>query len=278
MKLSVIILAMTTTKELFTMTTNCINSLVESEKNINFEIIVIESNKEYFLSDFKYPDFVKVIVQEENFNFHKFLNIGINASNGEFVALCNNDLIFYKNWFSEILKVKEDNPSIMSFSPSGKIDDYCFNKTFELGYKVRTHIMGWCIVANREVFPKIGFLDEMFDFYYADNDYAMTLKYNNVKHALVCNSHVNHLEKKPSTNFEKQLEQKAFLKQYKIPNYLWNDEYEWVLESERNLSGFLKFHNKWGKPLLYYRKNKISDMLIKFKLGFLNRFVLGFKI
>ena len=138
--------------------------------------------------------------------------------------------------------------------------------------------MGWCIVANREVFPKIGFLDEMFDFYYADNDYAMTLKYNNVKHALVCNSHVNHLEKKPSTNFEKQLEQKAFLKQYKIPNYLWNDEYKWVLESERNLSGFLKFHNKWGKPLLYYRKNKISDMLIKFKLGFLNRFVLGFKI
>lgn len=278
MKLSVIILAMTTTKELFTMTTNCINSLVESEKNINFEIIVIESNKEYFLSDFKYPDFVKVIVPEENFNFHKFLNIGINASNGEFVALCNNDLIFYKNWFSEILKVKEDNPSIMSFSPSGKIDDYSFGKTFELGYKVRTHIMGWCIVANREVFPKIGFLDEMFDFYYADNDYAMTLKYNNVRHALVCNSHVNHLEKKSSTNFEKQLEQKAFLKKYKIPNYLWNDEYEWVLESERNLSGFLKFHNKWGKPLLYYRKNKISDMLIRFELGFLNRFVLGFKI
>ncbi|MGL2994904.1 glycosyltransferase family 2 protein [Flavobacterium sp. TSSA_36] len=275
MNLSVIILAMTTTKELFSMTSNCINSLLDSEQNIDMEILVIESNKEYFRSDFKYPDFVNVIIPDEDFNFHKFLNIGIKASKGDFVALCNNDLIFYKNWFSEILKVQVENPSIKSFSPSGKIDDFAFSRPFEIGYKVRTHIMGWCIVAKREVFSRIGYLDETFDFYFADNDYAMTLKMYDIRHAMVFNSYVKHLEKKSSNSYLNSVsEQNDFLKKYHLPQYLLESEYKWVVENERNLSGFLKFHGKWGSPIIYYRKNKIADLLIKYKLGILNRIVL----
>lgn len=277
MKLSAIILAMTTTKELFDMTSNCINSLVNSENEIELEIVIVESNKNYLNSGFKYPDNIKVIVPECDFNFHKFLNIGIKVSKGEYIALCNNDLIFCKDWFSEILKIKMMNPSIKSFSPSENIGDYSFTKGFELGYKIRKHLMGWCIVANREVFPKIGFLDETFDFYYADNDYAMTLKIKNVKHALVFNSHVIHLEKKSSFNNGNYIDNKEiFLEKYKIPSYLLNGQYEWILDNERNLSGFLKFYTKWGPPNLVYRKNKIADILIKYELGYFVKFL--FKI
>jgi GT2 family glycosyltransferase len=273
MKLSAVILAMTTTEELFAMTSVCINSLIASENTIELEVILIESNKNYLNSSFKYPEFVKVIIPESDFNFHKFLNIGIKASTGDYVALCNNDLIFYNNWFSEILKVKVENPSIKSFSPSEKIDAHSVSKTFELGYKVRTHVMGWCIVANRELFTRIGFLDETFDFYYADNDYAMTLKCNNIKHALVFNSYVKHLEKKSSFTIGKHLEQKKdFIAKYKIPNYLLKGDYEWVLEDEKSLSGFLKFHKKWGNPNFLYKKNKIADFLLDYKLGTLVRF------
>lgn len=273
MKLSTIILAMTTTEELFKMTSNCISSLMVSESDIDMEIIIVESNKNYFNSNFKYPEFVTVIVPESDFNFHKFLNIGIKASTGEYVALCNNDLIFYNNWFAEILKVKKDNPSIKSFSPSGKIDDCSITNKFEIGYKVQTHIKGWCIVANREVFPSIGFLDETFDFYYADNDYAMSLKCNNIRHALVFNSYVMHLEKKPPSGIEKDLEHKDFIAKYKIPDYLLKGDYEWILEDEKSLSGFLKFYNKWGSPSLVYRKNKIADILLKYKLGYFIKFL-----
>jgi GT2 family glycosyltransferase len=277
MKLSVIILAMTTTEEFFEMTSNCINSLVASERNIEIEIIVIETNKNYFNLGFIYPDSVKVIVPEAEFNFHKFLNIGIKASTGDYIALCNNDLVFHENWFREILKIKEQYPKIKSFSPNGKINDSSFINKFEIGYKVQTHVKGWCIVANREVFPKIGFLDEIFDFYYADNDYAMSLKCNNIKHALVFNSHVTHLEKKSSSNNGNNLKnKKSFIEKYKIPNYLLNGQYGWVLENEKNLSGFLKFYNKWGTPNLVYRKNKIADILIKYELGCLVKFL--FKI
>lgn len=279
MKLSVVILAMTNTKELFDMTLNCINSLRASDIDVEKEIIVVESNKNYLDSGFSYPEFVTVIIPDSDFNFHKFLNVGIKASNGDYIALCNNDLIFHENWFSAILEIADKNKNILSFSPTGTVPLLNEKEEFSVGYKVRTHINGWCIIVRKELFDKIGALDEKFDFYFADNDYAMTLKRHNIKHAIIYNSYVTHLEKKSTKKPEKLLDDnKAFLRQYKIPDYLWKDEYKWVLENEKNLSGFLKFHDKWGSPVLCYRKNKITDILIKFKLGLLNWFVLGFKI
>ncbi|SHG59093.1 glycosyltransferase family 2 protein [Flavobacterium johnsoniae] len=268
--LSVIILALTNSEELYKMTLNCINSLKESETNIIFEIIIIESNRDYLVSNFKYPDFAKVIIPDVNFNFHQYLNIGIKASTGDYIALCNNDLIFHKKWFSEILKVVELDNTILSFSPVGTIDVNHEN-IYQTGYKVRTHIMGWCIVTNKKLFNKIGYLDETFDFYYADNDYAMTLKSKNIKHAVVFNSKVEHLEKRSS---KKKVDSQSFLYKYKIPQYLYKKEYEWVLNDEKSLDGFLKYHNKWGTPDFLYKKNKLADILIRYNLGYFIRFFL----
>ena len=276
MKLSAIILALTTTKELYNMTNDCINSLIESEKDLDIEIIVVESNKSYLNSEYIYPDFVKVIIPDTDFNFHKFLNIGIKSSKGEYIALCNNDLIFYKDWFYKIMQVKKQNPTIKSFSPSNKINDCTITKSFELGYKVRTHVMGWCLVADRTLFSKIGFLDETFDFSFADNDYAMTLKKYNIKHALVCDSKVEHLDKKVSIKIKGDyVENLKFNKNIdiKLPDYLFSKDFEWVFSDEKGLRDFLKYHKKWGSPNILYKKNRIADILIKLKLGVLNRIV-----
>lgn len=281
MQLSVVILSYTTTEGLFEMTSNCITSLMTSEKDIEIEVILVESNKNYSSSGFVYPEFVKVIIPESDFNFHKFLNIGIKASKGNLIALCNNDLIFYKNWFSEILKIRKDNPSIESFSPSGKIDDFNFTKNFELGYKVRTHVLGWCLVATKEVLKRIGYLDETFSFGYADNDYAMTLKKYNIKHALVNTSKVEHLEReKAKKNREglsqgyKNLQENVNLNLDKLPAYVLQKGNEYLLEDKKVLDDYIKYHNKWGNPNLLYKKNKIADLCIRFHLGFLNRIIL----
>lgn len=274
MILSTVILAMTTSEELFDMTLCCINSLVDSEPDISIEIIVVESNKNYYSSEFQYPDFVKVIIPDSKFNFHKFLNIGIIEATGDFVALCNNDLIFEHNWFTEILNVAKEEPKIMSFSPGTikKGIDNCVE--FEIGYKVRTHIMGWCIVVRRKLFDRIGLLDETFDFYYADNDYAMCLKSNNISHAVVYNSNVLHLEKKSSEKFKVKKIKIDYLKNYNIPEYVLNGDYAWLLENEKSISGFLKYHNKWGDPNTLYRKNRVSDLLKDYGFGGLVKYVL----
>lgn len=280
MKVSVILLAKTDSEALFEMTQNCIQSLLDSEQEMVFEIIIIESNKQYSQQKFQYPDFVKVIVPTQQFNFHQFLNIGIKAATGGFIALCNNDLIFHKDWFSAILKVSEKHKDIFSFSPLHEINTDK-SRDFLIGYKVTQQIKGWCIVVKASIFKKIGMLDETFNFYYADNDYGMTLKYWNIKHALVYNSYVEHLEKKSTNIPQINAEQKAALlikHQGQLPKYLLEERYDYVFWSESTLLDFLKFHNKWGSPKLLYRKHKIADLLMQFHLGYFNRFFLKMKL
>lgn len=278
MKLTVVILARTDSAQMFEMTSNCVRSLLDSEPQTAMEVIIVESNKQYNVSGFDYPQQVKVIVPQEPFNFHRFLNIGIEAASGDFIALCNNDLIFHPNWFRAILNISEQHPDMLSFSPRGIPCAESDKEKFTIGYRVMQQLMGWCFVVKREIFQTIGKLDETFDFYYADNDYGMTLRYFNIKHALVFGSYVEHLERKSEPKIiQATVAEKAFVKKYSIPKYLKNPKYDWVFESERYLSGILNYHNKWGSPDLLYRKNKIADFLTKYQLGSLNRFFIKIK-
>lgn len=272
MKLSVILLAYTDSDHLFQMTMNCIHSVFNSEKEVSTEIIIIESNKNIHKTNYKFPDSVKVIIPKENFNFHKFLNIGIQEAKGAFIALCNNDLIFHDNWFTEIEKVSIQNPKVLSFSPIGELSEKKEGVDFEIGYKVMQHIKGWCFIIKRPILNKMKQLDENFDFYYADNDYALTLKSLNIKHALVFNSLVEHLKKQSTNITEIKGRNQEYVKNYKIPKYLEDKQYDWLFNSEKYLSGFLKLHNKWGNPTLVYRKNKMADFLIKHNFGFLLKY------
>lgn len=272
-KLSVVILSITSNVEMFKMTIECIESLQNSDPQVSKEIIVMESNKNYLSQEFQYPSNVRVIIPEVNFNFHKFLNIGIKTATGEFVALCNNDLIFHENWFNEILRVKRENPAIRSFSPNEMVGDCLNSDRFEIGYRVQHHIKGWCIVAEKNIFPRISYLDEQFDFYYADNDYSMSLILHNIKHAVVYNSHVEHLEKKSSANILAKNAGEEYLSKYKTPNYLFSGKYQHIIGNEKGLDGFLKFYSKWGDPKWVFRKNRIAEILFKFNLGYLAKFM-----
>lgn len=276
-KLSVVILAMTNSFDLYKMTVDCIESLVSSESEVVMEILVVESNKNYRSEKFQYPDYVKVIIPDGTFNFHKFLNIGIKVSRGEFVALCNNDLLFHKNWFTEILNIKQENPSIKSFSPNAVDGGFTSDKRFEIGYKVQSHVKGWCLVAERSIFIKIGYLDELFDFYYADNDYAMSLKLHNIKHAVVFNSYVEHLEKRSSGSILDPNKGLEMIQKYSIPSYLFLENYKHITQNEKALQGFLKFYSKWGSPKWVYRKNKIAETLFKYNLGYFAKFLYHYK-
>ncbi len=276
MKLSTVILAKTSSSDLFQMTLNAIESLRDSEIEIEHEIIIVESNSNYRHEGFAFPQDIKVILPNEKFNFHKFLNYGIQRATGDFIALCNNDVIFYPNWFTEIDKVAQSNPQILSFSPS---DDLSSKETgFEIGYKVMTHIKGWCLVVKKDVFKTIKELDERFDFYFADNDYALTLIQYNIQHALVVASKVEHLAKRSTKVNNTNTINKDYLTNYTIPQYLYHCDYTYVLEDELSLNGFLKYQDKWGTPNWIYKKKKIALLLMKYKLGFLNRFFLRLKL
>ena len=125
------------------------------------------------------------------FNYNRCLNLGFSISRSKYIAFCNNDLLFERNWAVNVVNAMKAG-NYLSACPSGR---HQFAGVRE-GYKVGVHITGWCIICDRDLFDIIGKFDEVVSFWYSDNVYAVQLICAGVKHALVGNSRVKHFKSK----------------------------------------------------------------------------------
>lgn len=196
MVIDVIILSYAKDESFEKMNENCMKSLYNSTDQHKFQIYMIETNKE---KQFKYDgcETCEVIQPDCDFNYNKFLNIGLSRCENDWILISNNDTIYHKGFLEEMLKANQMDKNLLSMSP---MDDswhrhVTLNKNIPVHYGYRTsyEIAGWSILVKREVINKIGGFDENFKFWYQDNDYAMTLEKNNIKHGLVTKSKVTHL-------------------------------------------------------------------------------------
>ena len=196
-----VIIPSKTALEYETMTSDCISSLRASEKNIAFNVVIIESEA---------PHAAKYVGQDHTiywkrdaFNYHGALNLGIKATQNEWVVLANNDLIFHPGWFSEIVRVHGLHPHIHSFSSWTSYwqwHEQAFAADLDrvkkadavLGYRAIDELAGWCLTVRRELLNRLN-LRETVDFYYSDRIYADELLKIDMKHALVVKSRVDHV-------------------------------------------------------------------------------------
>ena len=123
------------------------------------------------------------------------MNFGLSKTQNEYVALCNNDLLFHENWATNIIREMKAH-NLLSASPAcphrqGR--QFRGDNNVEFGYNNGQHLSGWCIVINRKLLSIIGELRANFPFWFADNEYAEQLKEYGVRHALVRDSVVRHL-------------------------------------------------------------------------------------
>lgn len=174
------------------LTTSAIKSLLKSEdpQKINFNIYVVESNPVVVY------DNAITMRPTKPFGYNKFCNYGISRSSSEYLALCNNDISFEKGWASNIIKVMEEDPAVLSAgSVCPEIHQHGkFDIEYEEGYSTRDYVTGWMIFQKRKLYDIIGLLDEDFIFWYSDDYYAAQLIHNNIKHVRVNTSIVHHHE------------------------------------------------------------------------------------
>lgn len=195
-EIDICIISYAKTSELKEVTEKGIQTLLESENHnkIKFNVFVVESNKEV-----NYDHFIntKTIYTNEKFGYNRYLNIAIKHGNSKYVALCNNDLSYEKNWASNIIKEMECDNDLVSASPfCPQVNPAPLKNTGNYyGYTIREHLAGWCIMIKRNIFNIIGQLNEDFLFWYADNSFSEDLKKHNLKHCLVSNSVVHHHDK-----------------------------------------------------------------------------------
>lgn len=202
MDIDVVILSKTSTEKLFDILRETVKSLHDSESDFKFNIIIVESNKKIkeMFGNRLYEIKAKFVIPPVlNFNYNLFLNIGLRESKNEFVLISNNDVIYFKNWFTEIKKQFDKDSNLFSASPTDmrwerhSLDYFDGKKQIYIGNRVSQEFTGWSFVLKREVFEKIGSFDETFDFYYQDDDWVQLYRMFNIKHGLVYNSKVRHL-------------------------------------------------------------------------------------
>jgi len=231
-EVDIIILSYAKTKELKEITQQAIVTCLSSEnpENISFNILVIESDRSIPPYQFERTT---TIYPEVSFGFNKFLNIGILQTSAKYLCLCNNDLIFHKNWASEILEEFARYPNLLSANPycdrfdyDRRIVDHA-NVVFKKdNMSINGVLTGWCIFVERTVLNQIGPLDERFEFWYADNDYDLTLQKHKIEHALIKSSKVTHLACQSHSTLGKKLDEMT-IGQRKIFDKKWNKRSIW---------------------------------------------------
>ncbi len=275
MSLSVIILSYTLDDDIYQVNRRCIESLLDSElwDNGQLEILLIESYKQ---NPYSYDEKVKVLVPDEVFNFHRFFNIGLSQTQGEFIAFCNNDIVFTKGWFTAILEVKQKHPEFMCFSPLDRSyplmgeDSLPSTNDYYIGWENKKHFAAWCFVWEREVFDIIGQFDEKFDFYCADDDELQTLRYYAIPNVVVTRSEVKHLsqvvtKKESATHSHKIVDRDK----YPLTKEEIRRGYSWLWDDDRSYIAYQRMKAKWGNGQMRGRINRVLE-----KYPFLNhRFI-----
>jgi len=206
MIIDVIILSYSKTDREYQMTRKCLSTLRQSEANFKFNVVVVESNpnitKEGFAERILFNDpEALVLAVTGKFNYNQFLQIGYEKikSDSKFLLICNNDLIFYKGWLTEIFKHIDRADSFSPFCPTFHKSRYLKQQPIYTGYGLWDNLVGWCIFMKKTIFVRTRFdqyFPVEFNFWFQDNYYLEVLKHNRFKQCLVRNSLVLHLGSK----------------------------------------------------------------------------------
>ncbi len=187
----------------------CITSIFEKSTYDNFEIIVVENNSETpeiwkYYEELKEKEQVKVITYKGSFNYSAVNNLGVKEAEGEYILLLNNDTqVITVNWMEELLMYaqREDVGAV-----GAKL--YYENKTIQhagvvlalgahrtaghshygqhrenLGYMGRlcyaqdvSAVTGACLMVSKDLYRKVGGLDESFAVSLNDVDFCIKLR------------------------------------------------------------------------------------------------------
>ncbi|MHB9155197.1 MAG: glycosyltransferase family 2 protein [Endomicrobiales bacterium] len=181
-KVSIIIL----TFNQLDMTRQCIESL-EKHTKCDYEIIIVDNGssdgtREYLNALLPAKSGLRLIFNDKNLGFSKANNQGIRIAEGDYFLLLNNDVILTAGWLERLLACAESDPAVGVAGPCTnhavgqqvvnaklELDDpaiqkfACMQLMKNAGNWFETHrIIGFCLLARREVIEKIGMLDERF--------------------------------------------------------------------------------------------------------------------
>ncbi|MCR5439580.1 MAG: glycosyltransferase family 2 protein [Selenomonas sp.] len=174
----------------------CIESIRRFTAAGSYELIVVENaSKDGSAEWLREQEGIHTIFNTENVGFPKGCNQGMAVAKGDDILLLNSDTIVTANWLDNLKKALYSQEKIGAV---GCITNSCSNlQTISVPYKSveemldfaakfnqsnprlwerRLRLIGFCLLFKREVYQKIGGLDERFSpGNFEDDDYSLRI-------------------------------------------------------------------------------------------------------
>jgi N-acetylglucosaminyl-diphospho-decaprenol L-rhamnosyltransferase len=185
----------------------CLNSLYDTGMRNSFDVIVVDNGStdgsQHMLSE-KYPQ-VRLVQNDSNLGLGKASNQGIEATQGRYVLLLNNDTIVNGAAFDAMVDFLEDHPRVGAvggkiLNPDGSVQS-CYNyfstlweefliatrlgELFRPGYpsvmnedevKAVDWLTSACLMVRRATLDRVGLLDENYFIYGDEADLQYRIK------------------------------------------------------------------------------------------------------
>ncbi|MCM1038890.1 MAG: glycosyltransferase family 2 protein [Ruminococcus sp.] len=187
----------------------CLTSIMEKSSYDNYEIIIVENNstsKEIFdyYEKLREHTFIRVIEYQGEFNYSRINNLGVSKAAGEYVLLLNNDTqVITLDWMEELLMYAQRADvgaagaklyyADKTIQHAGVVIGLGAHRTAghthyrvscnNLGYMGRlcyaqnvTAVTGACLMVKKEIYDKLGGLDESFAVSLNDVDFCLRIR------------------------------------------------------------------------------------------------------
>ena len=160
---------------------------------------------ERFRAEGKIP--AELLRNERNLGFIKAVNQGIRAGKAPWICLLNNDTVVTGGWLSEMIHVAKSDPGIGLVNPTsnclghptqGRTPEEIARQLAEKhGQSVPMSTgVGFCLLASRELFNRIGLLDEQFGMgNFDDDDLTLRARQAGRRPVRALAAYVHHKEK-----------------------------------------------------------------------------------
>jgi len=240
---------------------NCLRSIYENAKKIDFEIIVIDnasSDNSVKMVKEQFPQ-VTLIENHKNLGFAKANNQGLKVAKGKYILFLNSDTQVISNAIEIMVDFMEKNPNIGASGckllyPNAKLQhscrmfpNFCVYLLITLGIRhlipnakifrrylmldwdyneIREvdQLMGAFIMTSRKVINRIGGFDERFWMYFEEVDFCYRVKKANWRIVFNPRAKIIHYlsqSGKQWTRFKKTKEAQISMRKYFKKHHSW---------------------------------------------------------
>lgn len=265
-KTSIIILSYNT----YELTRLCIESIRRYTSPGSYEIIVIDNgSKDGSVAWLRQQSGIQIILNEKNVGFPAGCNQGIKATSGTDILLLNSDTIVTPHWLEQLGIALYSSTKVGAV---GCVTNHCSNgQQIDVSYESiqelqsfakkynhsnpakwisRTTLVGFCFLFKREIYEKVGLLDEIFSpGNYEDDDYSLRILQAGYELLLCEDTFIHHFGSGSFTKSSTEDERKKKIHKYSM-----------LLERNSKL-----FFQKWQVPQDYksMTKEELTPYLLR---------------